>query len=240
MDYNGIDVFYKGNGASGSPIVLLHGWGCSSECMDGVYNYLTRHNRRVYSIDFPGFGKSDFPPESWGVYDYADCVQYMLGALGIVKPTIVGHSFGGRIAIILGARKVASKLVLADSAGLKPRTSLRKTLAIARYKRLKRLGKAPLDAGSADYAALKPSMKKVFVRIVNTHLDPLLSKIDVPTLLFWGKLDKDTPPYMARKMSRRIRDSGLVMLRDAGHFAYAERSDVFCAALQSFTAATEN
>ena len=235
MEYNGIDVFYKGNGAVGSPIVLLHGWGCSSESMDGVYNYLTRQGRRVYAFDFPGFGKSDFPPETWGVYDYADCVQYMLGALGIVKPTIVGHSFGGRIAIILGARKVASKLVLADAAGLKPRPSLRKSLAIARYKSLKRRGKAPENAGSADYAALAPSMKKVFVRIVNTHLDSLLPKIEVPTLLFWGRLDKDTPPYMAKRMNRRIQDSGLIMLENAGHFAYAERSDVFCASIKSFT-----
>ena len=135
----------------------------------------------------------------------------------------------------MGARKAASKLVLADAAGLKPRLSIKKRWAIRRYKALKRKGKAPQNAGSADYAALSPAMKKVFVRVVNTHLDGLLPKIDVPTLLFWGKEDADTPPYMARKFHKGIADSGLIMLEGAGHFAYAERHDVFCAAVQSFT-----
>ena len=94
-------------------------------------------------------------------------------------------------------------------------------------------------AVSSMLAALSPAMKKVFVRIVNTHLDGLLAKIDVPTLLFWGKEDKDTPPYMAKRFHKGIKDSGLVMLNGAGHFAYAERGDVFNAAVRVFTAKTE-
>lgn len=237
MLYNGTEVYFKSNGKAGdnNAIVLLHGWGASSAAMDGAYNYLSGIGRTVVSIDFPGFGKSDYPPETWGIHDYADCVQYIISENGIVKPTIVGHSFGGRVAIILGARKVASKLVLADAAGLKPKPSLRKKLAVMRYKAAKRKGKTILNAGSPDYAALSPAMKKVFVRIVNTHLDNLLGKIDVPTLIFWGKDDKDTPPYMARRLNKGISDSGLVMMPDAGHFAYAERSDVFNAAVRVFT-----
>ncbi len=235
MDYNGTDVFYKGSGDGQNAVVLLHGWGASSAAMDGVYKYLTGCGKAVYAIDFPGFGQSDFPPETWGVYEYADCVQYVLNSLGVRRPILIGHSFGGRVALILGARKVASKLVLTDAAGLKPKMSLKKKWAIARYKRAKRKGKAPQNAGSADYAALSPAMQKVFVRIVNTHLDGLLEKIDVPTLLFWGKEDRDTPPYMARRMQKGIKNSGLIMMEHAGHFAYAERSDVFHAAVGVFT-----
>lgn len=235
MDYKGIDVYYKGSGESKNAIVLLHGWGASSDAMDGIYNYLSSIGKSVYAVDFPGFGKSDYPPESWGICDYADCVQYVLGELGIVKPVIIGHSFGGRVAIILGARRFASKLVLADAAGLKPKMSLAKRFAIRRYKRLKKKGKAPENAGSPDYAALSPAMKKVFVRVVNTHLDGLLDKIDVPTLIFWGREDKDTPPFMARKLNKKIKDSGLVMVDGAGHFAYAEKSDMFNAAIRAFT-----
>ncbi|MDE6398467.1 MAG: alpha/beta hydrolase [Clostridiales bacterium] len=235
VDYNGTAVYCKSCGGAENALVLLHGWGASSGAMDGAFAYLSSIGRNVYALDFPGFGKSDFPPESWGVYEYADCVQFVLESLGLTKPVLIGHSFGGRIAIILGARSVASKLVLTDAAGLKPKTSLKKRWAVRRYKAAKRKGKAPANAGSADYAALSPAMKKVFVRIVNTHLDGLLEKIRVPTLLFWGKEDKDTPPYMARRLHKAIGDSGLVMLDGAGHFAYAERSDVFCAAVRVFT-----
>lgn len=236
MNYNGTEIYYKGFGEGERAVVLLHGWGASSGAMDGAYRYLASIGRTVYSVDFPGFGKSDFPPETWGIYDYADCIQYMLSELGLNKPLIVGHSFGGRVALILGARKVASKLVLTDAAGLKPRISLRKKWAIYKYKRAKRKGREPLNAGSADYNALSPAMRKVFVRVVNTHLDGLLPKIDVPTLLFWGKDDRDTPPYMAKRLNKGICGSGLIMMERAGHFAYAERSDVFNAALGVFSA----
>ena len=239
MNYNGTEVFCKQSGNGKNAVVLLHGWGASSAAMDGIYAYLSKNGRSVFSVDFPGFGKSDFPPETWGVYDYADCVQYILNESGIVRPVLIGHSFGGRVALILGARGIASKLVLADAAGLKPKMSLKKKRAIARYKAAKRKGKILSDAGSADYAALSPAMKKVFVRIVNTHLDGLLAKIDVPTLLFWGKEDKDTPPYMAKRFHKGIKDSGLVRLNGAAHFAYAERGDVFNAAVRVFTAKTE-
>ncbi len=235
MRYKGTDVFYKGSGGSDNAIVLLHGWGASSAAMDGIYNYFASIGRAVYSIDFPGFGASDYPPETWGIYDYADCIQYAINELGLHAPTIVGHSFGGRVAVILGARKAAAKLVLCDAAGLKPKFSLKKKLAVMRYKAAKRRGKAPENAGSADYAALSPAMKKVFVRVVNTHLDSLLPKIEVPTLIFWGKEDKDTPPYMARRFNKKISDSGLIMVDGAGHFAYADRLDLFNAAVRVFT-----
>ena len=235
IDYNGTAVYCKSKGGAENALVLLHGWGASSDAMNGAFTYLSAVGRNVFALDFPGFGKSDFPPESWGIYEYADCVRFVLESLGLTKPVLIGHSFGGRVAIILGARGVASKLVLTDAAGLKPRTSLKKRWAVRRYKAAKRKGRAPANAGSADYAALSPAMKKVFVRIVNTHLDGLLGYIRVPTLLFWGKDDKDTPPYMARRMHKAIGDSGLIMLDGAGHFAYAERNDIFCAAVRVFT-----
>lgn len=235
MLYGDIEVFVKDSGGDGKPVALLHGWGASSDAMGGIFNSLSRSGRRVCALDFPGFGKSGYPPESWGIYEYADCVQYVLSNLGFDKPAVVGHSFGGRVALILASRGVASRIVLTDAAGLKPKYSLRKAIAVRRYKAKKRKGKDVSEMGSADYAALPPEMRKVFVRVVNTHLDSLLPLIDVPTLLFWGRDDKDTPPYMARKFHRRIADSGLIMLKGAGHFAYAERADVFNAAVRVFT-----
>lgn len=235
MEYQGIRVFYKGREGEGVPIVLLHGWGASSAAMDGIYNYLLSCGRTVYAFDFPGFGSSDAPPDTWGIYEYADCIRALLQELHVSRPVLVGHSFGGRVSILLGANGQASKLVLADAAGCKPRFSLRKQLAVRRYKRAVARGESTEGYGSADYKALTPAMRKVFVRVVNTHLDAYLPQIEAPTLLFWGKNDTDTPLYMAKRMKRKIRDSGLIVMEDAGHFAYAERHDVFCAAVKNFT-----
>ncbi|MDE7395937.1 MAG: alpha/beta hydrolase [Clostridiales bacterium] len=235
MEYQGIRVFYKGQQGEGTPIVLLHGWGASSAAMDGIYNFLLAQGRTVYAFDFPGFGHSDAPPDTWGIHEYADCIRSLLQDLHLNSPVLVGHSFGGRVAILLGASGCVSKLILADAAGCKPRFSLKKRLAVARYKRAVRRGLRTDGYGSADYRALSPAMRKVFVRVVNTHLESYLSQIKVPTLLFWGKNDTDTPLYMAKRLKRKIKDSGLVVMEDAGHFAYAERHAVFCAAVNAFT-----
>lgn len=233
MECAGVNVAVKSQAGSGVPVVLLHGWGASAAAMDGVYNYLSSRGRTVAALDFPGFGGSDAPGEDWGIENYADCAASVITQLGYDSPVLIGHSFGGRVAIILGSRGLASKLVLTDAAGCKPRFSPAKHRAVARYKRAVRRGRDASDFGSDDYKALPPEMRRVFVRVVNTHLDGLLPRIKVPTLLFWGKQDTETPMYMAKRLNRKIAGSGLVAVQ-AGHFAYAEQHNVFCAVLASF------
>ena len=43
----------------------------------------------------------------------------------------------------------------------------------------------------------------------------------------WGEEDKDTPLYMAKIMEKNIKDSGLVVLKNAGHFSYIDKSSEF-------------
>ena len=76
-------------------------------------------------------------------------------------------------------------------------------------------------------------MRSVFVRVVNTHLDKTLDSVSQPTLIVWGKSDKETPLYMAKRFRRKIRDSALILL-GGGHFAYAYRSEKFHAVLRAF------
>src|SRR5690606_20062375 len=60
------------------------------------------------------------PPGVWGVPEYAAFVLAYLDAQGLARPHLLGHSFGGRISLILGAEhpERVDKLVLADSAGV--------------------------------------------------------------------------------------------------------------------------
>ena len=160
-------------------------------------------------------------------------VRTFLIEVGAENPIIVGHSFGGRIALILAAQGLCKKLVLTDAAGLKPRFSLRKKLKIAAYHRRVKCGK-PLDGfGSVDYNNLDPKMRAVFVRIVNARLDRLLPFIKCKTLIFWGKDDRDTPPYMAKRLRRGIKNSELVFA-DGGHYAYVDSHFEFVNLLKSF------
>ena len=74
--------------------------------------------------------------------------------------------------------------------------------------------------GSADYAAASPIMRKSMVSVINEDLSPLLPHIKAPTLLIWGENDTDTPMYQAEKFNKFIPDSGLITIKNAGHFSF--------------------
>ena len=57
---------YYLEGGSGWPVLLLHGWGCSSETMQPVFRHLEA-DFHVYNFDLPGFGLSPEPPAAWGL-----------------------------------------------------------------------------------------------------------------------------------------------------------------------------
>lgn len=216
---------------NGKDVVFLHGWGGSIQSFDFVAKKL--RGCRVTLLDLSGFGNSPEPKSAIGVPEYADEVVKTLNKLKIVDAIFVGHSFGGRVAIEIAAKKpyLVNRLVLIDSAGLKPRRKPSYYFKVVCHKILKKFNKKGL-IGSMDYAVLSPVMKRCFIKIVNYDQTPLLKSITCPTAIFWGKDDAETPPYMARKFKRKIKDSALFWL-NGGHFSYM---DDFGGFLPIFTA----
>src|SRR5690242_8775526 len=104
----------------GPPVLLLHGWMCRIENMQQVGQELAKLGYRVYIIDLPGFGRSTLPLDAWGVPEYARLVAHYLDHLNLKSVHLIGHSFGGRVSIVLGADypDYVNKIVLADSAGV--------------------------------------------------------------------------------------------------------------------------
>jgi len=214
-------------------VVLLHGWGGSHVSMQGVFNYLARFDLDIINIDFPGFGQSPYPPEFFTLEDYAEVVKELLEKLGLENVTLIGHSFGARVAILLAKEKFIKNLVLTGAAGIKPRFSLKKYIKIKQYKRAVKKGKDVSKFGSTDYKQLPEGMRKIFNRIVNRHLEEDLKDIIKPSLLVWGKNDIDTPIYMAKRMNKLLHDSALILL-DGGHYAYVEQNKEFNLIIKKF------
>ena len=242
----GIRYHYEVTG-DGADVVLLHGWGCTLEIWQSLRSVL-EPDFRVWAIDFPGFGGSATPPDPWSVYDYAESFAAFLQQLGITDPVLVGHSFGGRIAILHASSHPVSKVVLVDAAGIRPRRSVNYYVKVYGFKLMKRLlpfvlGKERAaavverrrrSAGSDDYNALSGVMRDTFVRVVNEDLRRYLPAIEAPTLLVWGDRDTATPLADAKLMERRIADAGLVVFPGAGHYSFLERSGQFAAVMRSF------
>lgn len=233
MDYD----FISGEGDF---IFFLHGWGSDKRAFYCVKNYLK--NNLVF-LSFSGFGESEVPKTPYFVKDYALEVVSLISTLAKGKKVIlVCHSFGARVGSIIASEfnNLVKKMVIVDGAGLKPRRGLKYHINVFKYKIAKRkvnkgkLDKSALDKyGSSDYKGLCPIMKQTFVNVVNQDLKNYFKNIKCPCLLFYGKNDKDTPLYMAKKLNRLIKDSGLIVV-DGGHFSYLDRFDIFIRALSLF------
>ena len=87
--------------------------------------------------------------------------------------------------------------------------------------------------GSADYKTMPANLKSVFNNVVNEDLSYLLPLIKNKTILIWGKQDKDTPIYMAKKLNKYIKNSKLVLL-NAGHYSYLQKQFEFANLLKKF------
>lgn len=224
----------------GQPVVLLHGWGAHSGLIWPLVERFAPLGYRCYVPDMPGFGQTAAPPQAWSVFDYAAWVLAYLDTNGLERVHLFGHSFGGRLGLILGAEHPERliKMALADSAGLRPKASTSGSLRLRTYKAaLGVLRSAGLKTqaerlrdwysnryGSADYKAVTGVMRETFIKVVNEDLLPYAARVKVSTLLFWGDQDADTPLEQGKLLEQTIPDAGLVVWEGAGHYSYLERA----------------
>lgn len=250
MVLNGCNINYYDKG-TGETIVFLHGWGSRFAVFSSYLDHLADFYR-VCALDLPGFGDSDEPPEAWSVDNYADVTVAFLSGLGVKKAILIGHSFGGRIVIKLANRGnlpfIIDKLILVDSAGIRPRLTGRQKVRQTIYKFIKSMLSMPFinqtrpqwlevwrrRNGSPDYNNATPRMRECFVKVVNEDLTHLLSTISYSTLLIWGENDLDTPLSDAKTMESMIPDAGLVTLKHAGHYSFLDQPFIFRKVLDSY------
>ncbi len=211
---------------SGSDVVLLHGWGQNIAMMKPIGDRLQK-NHRITILDFPGFGESEEPQTALTVYDYCEILEELLKKLKVKKPVIMGHSFGGRIAIIYASRNEVEKVVLFGSPCIrkevKPSLKLRMLKSLKKIPGINKLeGFAKNHMGSRDYKNASEVMKKILVNVVNEDLSECAKKINVPTLLIWGDRDTEAPVEDAKELEKIIPDAGLIVLPNSTHYAYLE------------------
>lgn len=246
INIDGINVNYETFG-EGHDLLILHGWGANIGAVMPMVN-AWQDKFKVWAVDLPGFGKSDLPQEDWDVYSYADFVGKFITRTGMENPILVGHSFGGRLCIILAANKIVSpeKIILVDSAGVKPKHGINYKIKVYSYKLAKKAAnvigffsketeeKIKSAFGSDDYKNATPVMRNVMVRVVNEDLTYLFDKITPPTLLMWGEKDDATPLADAHVMESKMHDAGLVVLKGAGHFSYIDNMGEFAVITNKF------
>lgn len=246
FNYKDIPVFYEETGDSSKSVIILHGWGRSHDDFASLTELLSS-KYRVFSLDLPGFGQSREPDSVWGTNDYAELIENFIKAKRLDAVSLIGHSFGGRVSILVSSRNPIEKVLLIDSAGITPRRSLKYYYKVYTYKCIKNLLKCLPEphatkllnryrgkVGSSDYNQASNLMRAILSKVVNEDLKSVMPSIKASTLLFWGEEDTATPLSDARYMESHIKDSGLVALKGLGHFSFMQDPYTFSAVVKSF------
>lgn len=232
------NINYIDYGAKEDTIVLLHGWGQNIEMMKSVGDQF-QSNHRIIIIDLPGFGLSSEPKFPWQLEDYVEMLEVLLTDLKVENPTIIGHSFGGKIGLLYATKNKVKKLVgLASPYKQKIKKETLKMKVLKTAKKIPGLNKleslAKKHIGSTDYKNASEMMRKILVNHVNLDLTEEVKKIKCPTLLIWGTMDTAVSIDDAYELEKLIDNCGLVTYDGCTHYAYLERFGQTISVLKSF------
>lgn len=122
VNLRGLDFHYRDWGGGGRPIVLLHGLASSCRIWDLMAPLLTEERGsqgasfRVLALDQRGHGQSARPEEGYDFETVVGDLVAFVESLGLERPTVVGHSWGGSVALQYGAAfpGLTSGLALVD------------------------------------------------------------------------------------------------------------------------------
>lgn len=237
-------------------IIILHGWGSamSGKRYEGLKNLIEKKGYTVFTPDLPGFGENPLTKE---VLEFDDYVQFVktfieksLHHTKQKKIVLLGHSFGGRIAIRVAKLYPAliDSLVLTGASGIpRPLPSLKKKLVYALTKATRPVFSIPpfsffyaffrkavyYSIGEMDYYKAA-SLRETFKNVYQVSILPDLPEISVPTLIVWGENDTFTPLADGQLMHEKIQNSKLVVIPDATHKLPYENPEIFAKQLSEF------
>ena len=232
ISVDGILVNYKIAG-NGPAILILHGWGRGSDSWVEVQTKLAQIGYKVVVPDLVRFGKSNPPLTVWGVDDYVGFIKVFAEKLNLDTFILLGHSFGGQIALKFALKHpgMLRGLILYAAAVIrKPPFLWARVIAVFAkggnavflvwpLSFFKPLAKKLLYKilSNTDYLYEKGIMKQVREKVLRENLSPYFSKIQIPTFILWGENDTITPLKDARMMHRAIPSASLVIVPRANH-----------------------
>ncbi|WDL70175.1 alpha/beta hydrolase [Helicobacter winghamensis] len=213
------------NPQTNAPLVILHGWGANKNLMQQAFKDTFKDYTHYY-IDLPGFGNSQNPPFALNTFDYAEILRLMLESLHLdsTKISIMGHSFGGKVATLLNPKT----LILLSSAGIPTKKSLKVRAKIATTKFLNKIFPKLSQTlknllRSQDAQNLNETMYQTFKNVVDEDFSGVFRTFKNPCFIFWGKDDLATPLSCGEQIHTLILDSNFLAL-EGDHFFFLKQA----------------
>ncbi len=196
-------------------ILLLHGWGKDKNSYSELLKEIKAPQiGRIVAIDLPGFGDEPLA-KTLTLDDYVKFVLAYITKNKLKNIILIGHSFGGRVALKIVANNNLNveKLILIDSGGIREVTFKMRIASV-----LPRFGSFGRSLfGSKDYLNASGELRETLKNVVNEDLEPLLESIKVPTLIVWGENDHTTPLWMGEVMHKKIAGSKFSVIPKGDH-----------------------
>ena len=168
------------------------------------------------------------------------------------KIILIGHSFGGRIAIKYAAKypEKIERLILTGAAGIKRKLTLKQKILFILAKTGKIIFSLPVINNfqkpvyklfskiawkrKKDYYNASPRMKEIMKNVLAEDLTDCLKEIKNPTLLVWGREDKTTPLVDGEIMNEKIKKSELKIIDGANHSLPYQKAEEFTKIVEEF------
>ncbi len=218
-------------------LVILPGWGGTHETWRDFIAAAKTSGPETRCIDLPCFGDAPCPPHVWGVDEYARYVRDQLDVIKTAEPDaqihLLGHSFGGQVAVVVAAKygEYISSLILSGAAVFRPKQVLHRAVFGLIAKVGKLVFRLPLlerfsdtakkvlyrGAESPDYAATSGIKRDIFKKIIREDVSLYLPGIRLNTLVLWGSHDTYVPLSLGKRIASALPKSQLVIIPKAGH-----------------------
>lgn len=242
-------------------VVLLHGFGSSLDTWHNVVPKLAA-SHRVVAIDLKGFGRSSRPPGDYSPAAQAALVVGVMDSLGVPRAAVVGHSWGGSIALTLARSNPERISRVAIYAGFLFEEQIPPYLKWGQVEGLgdlvfamsfrerpdERLARAFYDPDRLEERYVerviadleRPGTIAASLAAVRgmdfAGLVSTLPEIAQPALLLWGREDRVSPPVYGERLASLLPRSRLVVYPRCGHFPHVEALDASTQALMTFLA----
>ncbi len=168
--------------------------------------------------------------QPFSVGDYAKWLASVIEELGLVKPHVIAHSFGCRLAIKLAGEntKLFDKMVLTGPAGVILNRGFGYKIKVKTYRIVKKIAPnfAKRRFGSHEYRSLSPLMQESYKKIVNEDLRVCAKRVQNKVLIIEGENDLVTPKREAEEYLACFKNGKLQYI-EGGHFAFVESALTF-------------
>jgi pimeloyl-ACP methyl ester carboxylesterase len=248
---DGLRVHYQALG-TGPDVLLIHGWASSWRLWARSMSRLAQSGYQAWAVDLIGFGDSDKPGDGWYTLDrFTHTLAEFCARLHIARPSLIGHSMGGTIALNLAlAQETRAVVVAAPIVNGELTFSLHLLLASPMARRLfgwmrrqsffSTLGEWRLAAAPGlfrdpvrrrnheDVRATTVNAAVGGLRtVVQSNLEERLPQLQVPTLVIVGERDVTVTAAQGKRAAQLVPGAKLVCWPDAGHALIDERGDDF-------------